>query len=707
MKRKILLYGDLDLNLIDGSSIWLFSLAKLLAQDSNNVIDILLKKKIIKDTLVKELYKYSNISLFSADEFIPKIKEVDCSNIKAVINMVDEYRDYSLIIVRGFAAVKSLIDDQRIAKKLIPYLTDFNHNEETITDEEKSSILNIYNSVSKFFVQTPEMKNYLIKILKIDGEKFSLLSPMIFNSETNFTKMPKSIVYAGKIAQNWNILELIEIMDELYKTDPEITLHMIGDKFNRDLAHRKEEILKKLKSMPNVKFYGSLSKEQTTSIVQKCELGYSFRSEEIDNDKSLELSSKLLEYCFCEVPILLRKTKMHSNLLGEDYPLYVESKEECITKILDFFSNTERYEKLKKELKTRVERYKPENIYKNIIEALDFYPKKKMRLLITGHDLKFIKDLYPYFEKEYDLTVQEYKEYTDLNISESKELLKRIDIIWCEWLLYNAEWYTIHKYPYQKIFIRAHRFELARPYAKKIKWNKVERLITVSYYYLEEFISRFKIPRYKVKVINNYINTRNYSTKKMGDYKYNIAMIGILPKRKGFDRAVEILYRLKQKDVRYKLFIAGKKPEEFANTRNVNEEAEYYKNVYSKINDYGLENDVIYTGWVNVPEFLEKIGYTLSLSDKEFPESFHISPFECMVSEGIGLATRWNGIEYLYPDYVIYDNIEDVVSAIEKYNEDENEYKKIAKLGREFTIDNYDIEIIWEEIYKEIEKVIR
>ena len=37
------------------------------------------------------------------------------------------------------------------------------------------------------------------------------------------------------------------------------------------------------------------------------------------------------------IPLLLRRTKMHESVLGKEYPLYVESTEECAEKILDFF----------------------------------------------------------------------------------------------------------------------------------------------------------------------------------------------------------------------------------------------------------------------------------------------------------------------------------------------------------------------------------
>lgn len=699
MKRKILLYGDLNLNIVDGSSVWLMSLAKLLAKDIDNVVDILLKEKITNNILIKELVQFENVSLLNADEYYPKEKSVDVSNIVKIMKRIDNLRDYSCIIVRGFNVVNTIIKERQIADKLIPYLTDFCHDKEKISEEEKQKLTYIYDQVKQFFVQTSQMKQYLEEVLKVDGKKFKLLNPMIFKEDiTVKTKMKKSIVYAGKIALGWNILELLEIMKKLYEKDKEITLHFIGDKFNRDMAERKNEVLNNLKSAPNIVFYGSLPKKETTEIVNACELGYSFRSTVIDNDHSLELSSKILEYCFCNVPLILRRTKMHEDVLGKDYPLFVENVDECVEKILTFFNNKEKYSKLEQNLEKCVERFSTENVYKNVLSALEKYPKKKMRILITGHDLKFIKSLFPSFEKEYELIVQEYPEYTNLDVTQSKELLDKVDIIWCEWLLLNARWYSNHVYAHQKLYIRAHRFELAKNYGRKIRWNRVSLLITVSYYYMERFIEKFRIPREKVTVINNFIDVDSYSTEKEEDYLYNISMIGILPKRKGFDKAIDLLMLLKQKNSKYKLYIAGKRPEEFPNTRSIPAEREYYEKVNSKIKENHLEDSVIFTGWIKTQDFLKKIGYTLSLSDKEFPESFHIAPFECMASQGIGLSLNWEGIEYIYPEYVICNSIEEIADKIEEYNHDKNKYREIAEKGRTFTKEHYDLPLIWKHI---------
>ena len=697
MKRKILLYGDLNLNIVDGSSVWLASLAKLLAKDKDNVVDILLKEKITNDILVRDLSCLKNVSILNSDNYIYSQKAVDNSNIVRIMKRIDDMRDYSCIIVRGFEAVSTIVRDKQLADKLIPYLTNFCHDKKKITKEEISELTYIYNNTKQFFVQTIQMKEYLEDVLNIDGKKFKILNPMIFKDDFKVKeKMPKTIVYAGKIASGWNILELIDIMDKIYEKDKNITLHFIGDKFNRDMASKKDEILNKLNSMPNVVFYGSLPKDETTSIINACELGYSFRSTNIDNDESLELSSKILEYCFCNVPLLLRRTKMHEDVLGKDYPLFVESVDECVDKIIDFFNNKEKYRELTNNLEKCVERFSTDNVYKSVVSALDVFPKKKMRLLISGHDLKFIKQLFPYFEKHFELTVQEYPEYTNLDVKEAKRLLEKTDVVWCEWLLLNAQWYSNHLYSHQRLFIRAHRFEMDKKYGFKVNWNNVDTLINVSYYYLEHFIEKFSIPREKVTVVNNFIDVDSYSTDKEKDYKYNLAMIGILPKKKGFDKAVDILIKLKKKNDKYKLFIAGKRPEEFPNTRNIPSEWEYYQMVNKKIKDNNLEDSVIYTGWVEIPEFLKKIGYTFSLSSKKIPESFHIAPFECMASNGIGLALKWEGIEYIFPDEAVCNSLDEIVEKIEYYNSHDKDYKEIASKEREFTRENYDLPVIFD-----------
>lgn len=43
-------------------------------------------------------------------------------------------------------------------------------------------------------------------------------------------------------------------------------------------------------------------------------------------------------------------------------------------------------------------------------------------LLVSGHDLKFLKPLFARMKEEYDLIVQEQSEYTDFSVREAKRL---------------------------------------------------------------------------------------------------------------------------------------------------------------------------------------------------------------------------------------------------------------------------------------------
>ena len=107
------------------------------------------------------------------------------------------------------------------------------------------------------------------------------------------------------------------MMHKIQAIDPSITLHFVGDKFNSDMADQKEKILQELNEAANIRFYGSLSREELQNVMSRCEIGYAYRSTRIDHPGSLEVSVKLLEYCQAQIPMVLRRTPMHEENLGQ------------------------------------------------------------------------------------------------------------------------------------------------------------------------------------------------------------------------------------------------------------------------------------------------------------------------------------------------------------------------------------------------------
>ena len=134
--RRILIYGDVDLNVIDGSSVWLANLAKLLSMEEDVMVDVLLKKRIRRDVLVRQLQKEYRVRLLYAKDYVDSITEVDAHNVARMIRRVDALAEYSCIIVRGMAVTRKLLKEPFV-DRLVPYLTDFCHDEHKIEAQEK------------------------------------------------------------------------------------------------------------------------------------------------------------------------------------------------------------------------------------------------------------------------------------------------------------------------------------------------------------------------------------------------------------------------------------------------------------------------------------------------------------------------------------------------------------------------------------------
>ena len=168
--KKILIYGDVDLNLIDGSSVWLVNLARLLSMDEEIMVDILLKKRIRNERRVRELRGCYRIRLLYVKNYIDSITEVDAGNILKVLKRIDALRGYACFIVRGMDVMRPLLRSPLI-ERVVPYLTDFCHDAKAISMNEKNFLRELYEKVRVYLVQTDAMKRYLQQVLDVDGVK--------------------------------------------------------------------------------------------------------------------------------------------------------------------------------------------------------------------------------------------------------------------------------------------------------------------------------------------------------------------------------------------------------------------------------------------------------------------------------------------------------------------------------------------------------
>lgn len=325
------------------------------------------------------------------------------------------------------------------------------------------------------------------------------------------------------------------------------------------------------------------------------------------------------------------------------------------------------------------------NDYANFLKLI------KPRLLIVGLDLKFIKPALKYIEPYYELKIDDWTNRAAEDTKQSEELLPWADIVFCEWMLFYAGWYSQNIAKHQKLFIRAHKYEISLDDPYSINFHNVNKVITVNYFFLELFSNVFSIPRKNLAILNNFVETSIYSGEKTDDYRYNLAIVGYSPIWKGYRRGLEILNNLKQKDDKFKLYLIGKDFTEFPWAANDPVNLNYFNSCDEFIEEHDLKDSIIKCGWIDRKDMFSNIAYVLSVSDVE---SFHLSPAESFADSTIGLFLNWEGVDYVYPKEIIFDNLQDICDFIldsydndEKYLKTAEELKKYANI--EFSEDYF------------------
>jgi hypothetical protein len=388
---------------------------------------------------------------------------------------------------------------------------------------------------------------------------------------------------------------------------------------------------------------------------------------------------------------------MHEKLLGEDYPLFVETEDDFINKIKNVLYDEEMYEKSARRAYESVKEYTFIESYKRLHLSLWSFKKDKINILFAGHDLKFINGFIDNCKSKdtYDIKIDQWSGHNKHDVEYSESCLEWADVIFCEWGLGNAVWYSNNKKPYQKLIIRMHLQERETEYPKNFNIDNIDNIIAISPYIYEEFSKKINMPREKMTMIYNYIDCDKFDLPKIEGNEYNLGIVGICPKRKRLDLAIDIFENLWLENKNYKLYVKGKKPQDYPWLWKREDEKEYYEALFNRIDNSPWKQNLIFDGHGNdMDKWFRKIGYTLSTSDFE---SFHLAPAEGMVSGSIPIILNWEGSNTIYKETFIFKSVEQAVNYIRKNrgNIGSSEYKDYVK-------SNFDNNVI----YSSLEKLI-
>ena len=208
------------------------------------------------------------------------------------------------------------------------------------------------------------------------------------------------------------------------------------------------------------------------------------------------------------------------------------------------------------------------------------------------------------------------------------------------------------------------------------------------------------------ELIWNYVKSDMFTDlPKLEGSEFNIGIVGILPKIKRPDIAVDIIENLIKKDKRYKLFILGKHFTEWQGTSNNKNEIDYYKKLEERINKKEIKNHIVVDKFTpEVHKWFQKIGFILSVSDIE---GCHQSVAEAMATGTIpliyGKALKEYKLDEVYPKkYCFYeDTVDKLCDKIQFYSNNKEEKYVIIGECKKYSNNNFKLNKIFSK-YKDL-----
>lgn len=714
----LLIYADVNMNIIDGSSIWLASITEAFANHDGE-IHLLLKSNISRDKILQPLIYNKKITIFEPLEFGIHDGELDIVNAIKIIELLDGiYGGYRRIILRGFNLCKFASNTKSLHGRIWAYLTDYYEIDNIIgkrVDKNDVSELmpDFVNHFDRFLAQTEEIRDDLAERHNVPIDMFCLAPPMIPSTGFSFTRAdkPKSNVikigYAGKIAPDWGVRELITIAEKATERNLKVEVHIIGDKIHRNTPTYPtfhEDMLALLQNSKNTVWHGGLTRKETIEMMSQMDICWGYRSKLLE-DNTLELSTKTLEYLSLGLPTVISRNSINEKICGKSYPFFINTEKDIFEQCLDIIEGSISSQPEPENLRMLVKDFTIKSVWKSFLSPLtqsveDQLSKELKKIVINGHDFKFISEFESYLKKlGHDVRRDQWGWGEAKSFDRSKKLSLWGEVIFSEWGLANAAWYSENISSLQSHYVRVHLQEInerARKFPPNIDLNFVEQILFVSDNVRKTAMEMFSWPAEKCTVIHNYVNDGLFNREKNETSEFTLAIVGIVPQRKRLDRAIDLLRSLRMVDKRWNLVIKGRLPHEysFMHAEGRKQELVYFEKQYERLEiDHHLRGAVRFVDYTpSLAKWYKDVGYILSPSDFE---SFHYSIAEGVASGCVPIIWPWEGVTEFYLSEWVGGTPEELVEmTIDPNRKDVN----VLESNKSFISKRYSMDIIFSKL---------
>lgn len=673
---RIAVYGDVNLNIIDGSAIWLTSLVEVLHRIERTRITVLRKAPVRRELAAAGLTE------------LPRVRVVDPPS-KAVLapadaldqlERLDRQQPFDIVVLRGYEVSRQAVTRPGLADRLWVYLTDIPQDAAAMSADDRMQIARIASSCDRLLCQTEELRSHIEGVAPAAANRTILLPPMVAPAfaevgddrpATPAGRPIRRLCYAGKFAPGWGVLELVAVFRRLRERHPELELHVAGDKIHNppDDPGFRPAVEAALTTTDGLVWHGGLARAEVAALLADTDLALSVRDHRLDD--SLELSTKLLEYSAAGVPVVCNRLPMHIDLFGAEYPLLVDGPDELEVVLADLMGDPRRWQHAQRTARRvaadfsydRVaDRLRP-HLTRRVPDA-GVSPSRAPRVLVATHDGKFFDAISTHLERcGATVRFDRWAGHAKHDEAASAALLGWADVVICEWALGNAVWYSRRRRPGQRVIVRLHRMELDTGFPADIAIDNVDRVVVVSERFRVRAVQQLGWPADRVVVVPNWVDTLTLDRPKLPGAPFTLGLLGWIPHRKRVDRALDVIERLAASDARWRLHLGGRLPWELGWVWTRLDEREYLTEQLDRVRDSAvLRRAVSIDGHqANVASWLRKVGFVLSPSDDE---SFHLAPAEGMASGAVPVIWPWATAREVYGDRWLCADVDEAVAAI-------------------------------------------
>jgi glycosyltransferase involved in cell wall biosynthesis len=700
-----LVYGDIDLNLIDGSAIWVQSTVQALAR-AGCAVTLVVKSPVRTDRLIAPLLAEPGVTVRRphAEHLISGLGSASLSAGQAaqVLAALDREQRQDLVVLRGWRVVSQVVADGGFAGRLWTYLTDIPQSVAAMTEEKAAELADIAVASRYLLCQTEELRSFLEGSVPAACGKCVLMPPVVPaldgspHRRARTGRDPLRLVYTGKFAPRWNTYEMTQLPGLLAARGVPTELHMVGDKIHNDpgdpgYARRMRAALgtPRAASGPpaadqpppgdsGVIWHGGRSRQEAMQLAASCDIGLSWRDASLD--ASLELSTKVLEFGLLGLPVILNRTPMHEELLGADYPLFARDLSDVADTAAEAATDPAVAQLAAARTAAAAQSFTLESAVSRLRGYLDRAlpaaaappgptPARpaggRLRVVVAGHDLKFFGPVLEYLGDQpgLEVRVDQWLGLGRHSAEVSTAFARWADVVICEWCGPNAIWYSRHKRRGSRLIVRLHRFELAAGYANLVNIKAIDQVVCVSRHYARLCRERAGWPANKVVTIPNTVDISQLDRPKLDGVRHHLGLIGIVPSRKRLDLALDVLEELRREDDRYLLFVKSAMPWDHWWVWRKPEERAHYTTALRRIQRSPLLRGAVVfdEAGPDVAAWLRRVGFVLSTSDDE---SFHVAPAEGMASRAVPVLRHWPGAETVYDMRWIHRTPADMAGAI-------------------------------------------